>query len=459
MDTDEFKGISALHIANSLRTAQSLYTGNRDTDRLEWLSNSIRHNGVRILLAMDGRLRTSYEATKLPWFQGLIDQITEDGWLMYNHGYVERVIKTLPDKMFFQIRSWLVGGALPAKMPSFLTSLEALYGRGIYLDDEHLFDLNTDSQYTAQIHLLKADRLFDLIHKSERLRVVSYGNFRTSIENILGWHFKVVNSIGEHHFEWDKETEMVVCKTLNGTVAKSYGIGKALKRIAIMMEQPEPSTESIKTISQWLKNFGTGTFEVVGGEDIAEYYMDGRMFRAGNVGTMADGCMRHESMREALDNIYNGNASMLILRSNEDKTKIIGRANLWTTDKGVLFMERIYSGEDNIVLFKKWAKDNGYIYKKRQSYGMPMSVINLKGDEQILKMDITLSNYETFWDNDRDGIEVPYMDTFKYLDMECGRLINYAPDQGESGIWYQLENTSGTAQRVDTDYGLDYRDY
>jgi hypothetical protein len=198
---------------------------------------------------------------------------------------------------------------------------------------------------------------------------------------------------------------------------------------------------------------------VVGGDDIAEYYMDGRMFKEGNIGTMKDGCMRYESMRDALDNVYNGNASMLILRSNEDPTKIIGRANLWTTDDGVLFMERIYSGEDNIVLFKKWAKDNGYIYKKRQSYGMPLTVINLNGDEQILKMDITLTNYQDFWNEEEGGIEVPYMDTFKYLDMECGRLINYAPDKKESGKWYQLESTGGTAQRVDTDYGMDYSNY
>ena len=118
---NEFEHVSAIDIASSLRTDGCLYTGNHDTSNIEWLSNSINHDGTRILQQQDGRLRTTYSALKLPWFQTFIDKLVEDGWLMYNHGYIERVIKTLDDKTFYQIRAWLVSGAVTSKAPIFLT--------------------------------------------------------------------------------------------------------------------------------------------------------------------------------------------------------------------------------------------------------------------------------------------------------------------------------------------------
>ena len=453
---NEFEHVSAINIASSLRTDGCLYTGNHDTSNIEWLSNSINHNGTRILQQQDGRLRTTYSAIQLPWFQTFIDKLVEDGWLMYNHGYIERVIKTLEDKTFYQIRAWLVSGAVSSKAPIFLTIMSGLVKRDVYMNDELLFSLHNDYKYAATKKLLKADRLYSLLYESERLRVVNHGRLRTCISEVLGWQFKVVNSIGEHHFHWDKDNQSINCKILNGKDVKRYGVGKALKRIGVLMMQDEPTLEQIKTVSQYLKNFGTGTFEVIGGDDIGEYYNESRMYKAGSIGTMKDGCMRYESMRNSINNIYSGNASMLILRSNEDKDKIIGRANLWTTDKGVLFMDRIYSGEDNIILFKKWAKDNGYMHKRRQTYGAPRSVTNTHSDESVeIKMDITICNYKDLF-NENGNIEVPYMDTFKYINTDDGRMINYAPDNNEDGTWWLMENTNGHAQRVNTEYRMDY---
>lgn len=453
---DEFKNVSALAVAQSLATSGCLYTGNDDTEKIEWRSNSITHCGIRILTSENGRLRTMHEATKYPWFESLIEKLVSDGWLMYNHGYIERIIKTFDDKLFYQIRSWLVSGADSEKVPPSLNIKSYSNQRDVFMGDELMFTLYNDYQYRTTPKLLKSERLYGLITKSERLRVVQHGTLRTTIQEILGWQFKVVNSIGEHHFEWNKNNSNISCKSVNGTVIKSYNIGKALKRIAILMKQAEPTVDQIKTVSQYLKNYGTGTFEVVGGDDIGEYYNEDRMFKSGSIGTMKDGCMRYECMRKAINNMYSGNASMLILRSNEDKTKIIGRANLWTTDNGVLFMDRIYSGEDNIVLFKKWAEDNGYIYKTRQSYSMTRSVVDLSKNTVELKMDITICNHSNLWDDDGDNIEVPYMDTFKYINMDCGRMINYAPDMNEDGDWWQMEKTNGNARRVDTQYRMDY---
>jgi len=118
-------------------------------------------------------------------------------------------------------------------------------------------------------------------------------------------------------------------------------------------------------------------------------------------------------------------------------------------------MDRIYSGEDNIILFKKWAKDNGYIYKKRQTYGAPRSVINTLDESVEIKMDITICNYKDLF-NENNNIEVPYMDTFKYINTDNGRMINYAPDKNEDGTWWLMENTNGHAKRISTEYRMDY---
>ena len=57
---------------------------------------------------------------------------------------------------------------------------------------------------------------------------------------------------------------------------------------------------------------------------------------------------------------------------------------------------------------------------------------------------------------ENNNIEVPYMDTFKYINTDNGRMINYAPDKNEDGTWWLMENTNGHAQRISTEYRMDY---
>ena len=67
--------------------------------------------------------------------------------------------------------------------------------------------------------------------------------------------------------------------------------------------------------------------------------------------------MRHKECQGYFD-IYTENTdkvSMIILMSEEDPTKICGRAILWLDDKRRRFMDRIYTiRNSDILLFKEY---------------------------------------------------------------------------------------------------------
>ena len=103
-------------------------------------------------------------------------------------------------------------------------------------------------------------------------------------------------------------------------------------------------------------------FRVVKGADIKKYYH--RSAYEEESGSLGSSCMRYDRCQNYLG-IYtqNSQASLLILLSEEDETKITGRAILWEMEPyeiSTKVMDRIYTIKTaDEQLFKEWAIKNG----------------------------------------------------------------------------------------------------
>lgn len=177
--------------------------------------------------------------------------------------------------------------------------------------------------------------------------------------------------------------------------------------------------------------------KVVNGKDIAKFYHY-TSYENDN-GTLGISCMKHSRCEPYLD-IYvknKDNVSMLVMLNEYGNLK--GRAILWNIGSHKI-MDRIYTNNDESLAlhFKKWATENGYLYKSEQNWYNTLFFENMNTGKKDYKIKIEIRNgkFETY----------PYMDTFKFIDSECN-LYNYKPD----GI--EVETLCSTEGEK---YGQDY---
>jgi hypothetical protein len=187
-------------------------------------------------------------------------------------------------------------------------------------------------------------------------------------------------------------------------------------------------------------------FEIVEGDDIAFWYNIDNYYET--IGTLGSSCMRtaHSTWFE----IYTKNpnqVNLVILKSDMDESKIVGRALLWYLPDGKKFMDRIYTTKDhNINLFRDYAKENGWYVKYANNSCETTQSIDPNGSKFNLgEVDITLDvkDYDYF----------PYLDTFKFFIPDEGLLSNIRKYnsyilEGASGdyIFCNLCNNSGTVE-------------
>lgn len=182
-------------------------------------------------------------------------------------------------------------------------------------------------------------------------------------------------------------------------------------------------------------------FDIVKGEDIGYWYNINNYYD--KKGSLGGSCMRKVDV-DYFD-IYMSNpdvCQLVILKSSEDDTKIIGRALLWKLDTGRKFLDRIYTCyESDVNLFREYAKDNGWYYKQYNgSCDSPMvydngEAINLGR----LTVNIRKGEYTNY----------PYLDTLKYFDRNSGKLSteksygNYLLEDTEGRYYYcqECDNT------------------
>jgi hypothetical protein len=136
--------------------------------------------------------------------------------------------------------------------------------------------------------------------------------------------------------------------------------------------------------------------------------------------------------------------------------KLKTRALLWEDVEdinGIKYkvMDRIYSVYyHEVESFKKWAKDNGYIFKFEQS-SKNETLFNTLESVKSLFLKIKLDNWKLK--------KYPYVDTFKYLSYKDGVLYNHTinnydfiliqnngeleKDEDENEIEIEYENEDG----------------
>lgn len=171
-------------------------------------------------------------------------------------------------------------------------------------------------------------------------------------------------------------------------------------------------------------------FELVSGDDIRKWYLKDNYEQ--ERGQLGNSCMRYRNCQDFFD-IYVKNpevCQLLILKSDDDKDKITGRALIWKLTDGNYYMDRIYTINDSDkLLFQDYARIN----KIESSYDGNSSL-----DLEVKLGDHTYQKY-------------PYMDT----------LVVYNPTtkilRGDEDLWpgkgyISIQDTQGGFRAEDAVY-------
>jgi hypothetical protein len=178
-------------------------------------------------------------------------------------------------------------------------------------------------------------------------------------------------------------------------------------------------------------------FELVSGEDIRKWYHENNYKE--RRGQLGNSCMRYNNCQDFLD-IYVKNpevCQLLILKSDDDKDKITGRALIWKLKDGEYYMDRIYTIKTaDEQLFKEWAIKNKYWFKSNQDFSEFTSFEFHKEDGTVEKRQ---GEFSVKLDSKGDYHSYPYMDSFKYYSVSKGALYN----SSNFGYDYELVDTEG----------------
>ena len=160
--------------------------------------------------------------------------------------------------------------------------------------------------------------------------------------------------------------------------------------------------------------------EFVSGESIRNWYLEDNYYKF-NIGSLGNSCMRGEECQEYLD-IYVDNPNICKLMIYRIDNTISIRALLWTLPNGTKYLDRIYSNsEADAIIFMNYAKEQGWDFY----------------DKDETTPDIWIHT-PTLYDM------YPYMDTFKYLDMNTNKYYS----KYRCGT-YELEDTEGVFEKAE----------
>jgi len=194
-------------------------------------------------------------------------------------------------------------------------------------------------------------------------------------------------------------------------------IGKLFKDV------PSREVEKFSNLFRTQSLMPVFTFKVVDADDIKKYYhqetyvTDENGYTRGSLGAS---CMKHDHCQKLFKLYTKNNDQVKMLIMLDENEKLIGRALLWDLESNKI-MDRIYTklDEDYVFHFKKWATKNGYLYKSEQNWFNTLFFenLNIKRKELYLEFNLGINPKK-----------YPYMDTFKFVNLESGRLYNYIPE-------------------------------
>lgn len=245
--------------------------------------------------------------------------------------------------------------------------------------------------------------------------------------------FVLCNKVWDLMNDYDDDYKEQAWKTNRSSIK----IGKLVKKIfgdyfpvnqPKGVEPPKPQNDIESFVNMFKaekdKNNSYERFELVKGQDIKFWYNQENYSRfIQEDTTLGKSCLRHREAGKFLE-MYVKNPdliNMLILK--DDVNRLRGRAIVWnlTEPAGRIYLERIYTISDcDVELYKHYAREHGWLYKSRQTYGFNWKIIDGKNGNEYewndfpmrVKLNITPNDY------------YPYLDTLCVYNPETGILSN-----------------------------------
>ncbi len=202
-------------------------------------------------------------------------------------------------------------------------------------------------------------------------------------------------------------------------------------------------------------------YKIVEGHEIKKWYLDDNYFilNGEQSGTLWKSCMRYEERQSFLELYCKNKVKMLILTVKvDDEEKLRARALLWDNvevissqedlPSNIKVMDRIYSVfESDVVSFKKWASENGYICKWEQN-AKSHQFFDIKHNPVKIKCQIKLDDYRLE--------SYPYLDTFPFFDIDNGVISN---NEYNNRWKYKLVQANGSLFPEEIDIVVDDDDF
>lgn len=240
------------------------------------------------------------------------------------------------------------------------------------------------------------------------------------------------------------------------TARNPLKVGRFINAMLPLTGKTYTDSEKEKFVSEWKSILGVmnnafSKFGVVERGQLIHFYHVDNYEEA--EGTLGNSCMS-EADSSWLE-IYADNpevCKMVVKWSDKGQivdgvfksNKIVGRALLWTTTSGDIFMDRIYTiDSSDEELFKKYAEANGWWAKKAQNSSQNFTAVRGSESKNPTYVVQLKRSY-----ND----EYPYLDTLCYLNDNSGKLSNY---QSEVYANKLLNDTGGGYDELDPDEDVD----
>jgi len=227
-------------------------------------------------------------------------------------------------------------------------------------------------------------------------------------------------------------------------------IGRIIKKILPMKDYNPKELEDFVNIfkAESKKDTDGLKWERVYGRDMNYWYSNKQYVKGG--GTLNRSCLRKDS-RNSFINFLAGNPKycrLLVLHNNNGK--LLGRALMWRLPNGRFYLDRVYTRfDEDVNLFLDAAKNHGWLYKSKQTYGGEIPIIDGKtGENKWIKMEI-----EDFKRKNFNGY--PYMDTFQYYDVKKNIISNDASIFVKGGSVVKLNRVDGGYTSYEDDIGVD----
>jgi len=174
-------------------------------------------------------------------------------------------------------------------------------------------------------------------------------------------------------------------------------------------------------------------FDIVSGEDIPKWYHYKTNLNHGNRPLEGKGSLGHSCSGHAINlELYRDNPErikLVILYSDDTKTKIIGRCILWVIDENTHLMDRVYvENESDYFLFKKYAVINNFW---RRSHNNKFEANFIAPDETVIDKEVRIPIHEI------EYFGYPFLDTMKFYNTKEHYLTNKHPKENTEG-WLLL---------------------